>query len=54
MLYWAFGFFVVALTAGLLGFGGLASAFAGVAQIAFFVSLLLSLIMVAIEMTNER
>lgn len=54
MLYWAFGFFIVALTFGLLGFGGLASALAGFAQLAFFVCLLLSLIIFAINLTNER
>lgn len=41
MLYWALVFFVVALIAGALGFGGIASATAGIAQILFFVFLIL-------------
>lgn len=43
MLYWALVFFVFALVAGLLGFGGLASASTGVAQILFVVFLALFL-----------
>ncbi len=54
MLYCAFGFFLIALTFGLLGFGGLASALAGFAQLAFFVCLLLAMIMFAITLRNER
>ncbi len=41
MLYWALAFFVIALIAGLFGFGGIASASAGIAQILFFVFLAL-------------
>ena len=41
MLYWALLFFVVAVIAGLFGFGGVASASAGIAQILFFVFLIL-------------
>ncbi|MFC7292676.1 DUF1328 domain-containing protein [Hirschia litorea] len=37
MLGWSVTFFVVALIAAALGFGGLAGTFAGVAQILFFV-----------------
>lgn len=44
MLYWALVFLVVALIAGALGFGGLASASAGIAQILFFVFLALLVI----------
>ena len=39
MLYWALVFFIVSLVAGIFGFGGLASATAGVAQILFYVFL---------------
>ena len=39
MLYWTFVFFVVALVAGLLGFGGIASASAGIAKILFVIAL---------------
>ena len=41
MLGWALTFFIVALVAAALGFGGIASASAGVAQILFFVFLAL-------------
>lgn len=40
MLYWALVFFVVALVAALFGFGGIASASAGIAQILFFIFLI--------------
>ena len=36
MLYWALLFFVIALASGALGFGGIASASSGIAQILFF------------------
>ena len=41
MLYWALIFFVVALIAGAFGFGGIASASAGIAQILFVIFLIL-------------
>jgi uncharacterized membrane protein YtjA (UPF0391 family) len=41
MLYYAVVFLVIALVAGLLGFGGIAGASAGIAQILFFVFLAL-------------
>ena len=37
MLYWAVIFFVIAIVAGLFGFGAIASTSAGFAQILFFV-----------------
>ena len=39
MLYWALVFFVVSLVAGIFGFGGIASATAGIAQLLFYVFL---------------
>jgi uncharacterized membrane protein YtjA (UPF0391 family) len=39
MLYWALVFFVVSLVSGIFGFGGVAEASAGVAQILFYVFL---------------
>jgi uncharacterized membrane protein YtjA (UPF0391 family) len=39
MLSWALGFLVLALIAGALGFGGIAGAASGIAQILFFVFL---------------
>jgi uncharacterized membrane protein YtjA (UPF0391 family) len=41
MLYWAVVFFVVALIAAVFGFGGIATASAGIAQILFFIFLAL-------------
>ncbi|MFM9865588.1 MAG: DUF1328 domain-containing protein [Micropepsaceae bacterium] len=41
MIGWALGFLVVAIIAGLFGFGIIASAFAGVAQLIFFAFLVL-------------
>ena len=43
MLGWAVTFFIVAIIAGLLGFGGIASASASIAQILFFVFVVLFL-----------
>jgi uncharacterized membrane protein YtjA (UPF0391 family) len=43
MLYYALVFFVIALIAALLGFGGIAVAFAGIAKILFVVFLILFL-----------
>jgi uncharacterized membrane protein YtjA (UPF0391 family) len=44
MLSWAIAFFVAAIVAAILGFGGIASTFAGVAQILFVVFLVLTVI----------
>jgi len=41
MLYWAVLFFVVALGAAILGFGGIASAASSVAQVLFLVFIVL-------------
>lgn len=41
MLYWALVFLAVAVIAGTFGFGGIASASAGIAQVLFFIFLLL-------------
>lgn len=41
MLYYSIIFLVVALIAAVLGFGGIASASAGIAQVLFFVFLVL-------------
>ena len=40
MLYWAVVFLVVALVAGLFGFGGIAATSAGFAKILFFIFLI--------------
>lgn len=41
MLGWAATFFIIALIAALFGFGGIASASAGIAQILFFIFVVL-------------
>lgn len=41
MLGWALAFFILAIIAGALGFGGIAGASAGIAQLLFFVFLAL-------------
>jgi len=41
MLHWALVFFIVAIVAAIFGFGGIASASAGIAQILFFIFLAL-------------
>ena len=44
MLYWAIVFLIVAIIAGLLGFGAVAFAAAGIAKILFFLFLVLFLV----------
>ena len=44
MLYYALVFFIIAVIAGLLGFGVIASAAAGIAKILFFVFIILFLV----------
>jgi uncharacterized membrane protein YtjA (UPF0391 family) len=52
MLGWAVAFLVIALIAALFGFGGIASASAGIAQIIFFV--FIALFVVAMIMRAVR
>ena len=44
MLRWSVAFFIVALIAALLGFGGIAVAAAGIAKILFYLFLILFLV----------
>jgi len=44
MLRWALGFFIIALIAAVLGFGGIAVAAAGIAKILFYLFLILFLL----------
>ncbi|MBI1328627.1 MAG: DUF1328 domain-containing protein [Alphaproteobacteria bacterium] len=41
MLGWALTFFIIAIIAGVLGFGGIAMATAGIAKLLFFIFLVL-------------
>jgi uncharacterized membrane protein YtjA (UPF0391 family) len=43
MLYYALVFFLIAILAAVMGFGGIAIAFAGIAKILFFLFLVLFL-----------
>jgi uncharacterized membrane protein YtjA (UPF0391 family) len=44
MLYYAIVFFVIALVAGLFGFGGIAASAVGIAKILFYVFLVLTVV----------
>jgi uncharacterized membrane protein YtjA (UPF0391 family) len=48
MLRWAIIFAVLSLVLGLLGFGGMASAFAGIAKLLFFVAIAIFAILLAL------
>jgi uncharacterized membrane protein YtjA (UPF0391 family) len=54
MLRWAFLFLVVALIAALFGFGGIASAAAGIAKVLFFIAIAIFLVMVMLGMAVGR
>ncbi len=44
MLYWAAVFFVIALVAAIFGFGGIAAGASSIAQVLFFIFLVLFLV----------
>jgi len=54
MLYWALVFFVVAIIAAVFGFGGIASASAGIAQLLFFIFLALLVISLIVHVVRGR
>lgn len=54
MLGWAITFLVIALIAALFGFGGIASASAGVAQILFFLFIALFVIALVVNAFRGR
>lgn len=54
MLAWALIFLVVALVAGVLGFGGIAVAAAGIAKIIFFIAVTLFLIIFVLNILQGR
>jgi uncharacterized membrane protein YtjA (UPF0391 family) len=54
MLYWAAVFFIIAIVAAFLGFGGVSVAAAGIAQTLFFVFLAISLIALVMGMMGRR
>ncbi|MEL6617956.1 MAG: DUF1328 domain-containing protein [Pseudomonadota bacterium] len=54
MLRWALVFFLVAIVAAVFGFGGIASASAGIAQVLFFVFIVLFLIAIVANLVRGR
>ncbi len=54
MLYWAAIFLVVALVAALFGFGGVANAAVDIAQILFFVFLVLFVVAILVGLFRGR
>ena len=54
MLYYAFVFFVIAVISGLLGFGVIASAFAGIAKILFWIFLVVFVVSLLFGGMNGR
>jgi uncharacterized membrane protein YtjA (UPF0391 family) len=54
MLRWALIFLIIAMAAALLGFGGIASAAAGIAKVLFFLFLAICLILFIIGMSVGR
>jgi uncharacterized membrane protein YtjA (UPF0391 family) len=53
MLNWALAFFLIAIVAAILGFTGIAVAFAGVAKILFFVFLVVFLVSLLMGVTRR-
>lgn len=53
MLGWALTFFIVAIIAAVFGFGGIASASAGIAQLLFFVFLVLFAITIIMKFVRR-
>jgi uncharacterized membrane protein YtjA (UPF0391 family) len=54
MLYYALLFLIVAIVAGLLGFGAIAFAAAGIAKILFFIFIVLFLVSVVAHLMRGR
>lgn len=54
MLRWAMGFLILAIIAGVLGFGGVASASAGIAKTLFMLFLVIFLITFLLGLTAAR
>ena len=54
MLYWAAVFFIIAIVAGLFGFGGIAAAAGGIAQILFYVFVALFVLALIFGLIGRR
>lgn len=54
MLKWALIFAVIALVAGLLGFGGIASTAAGIAKVLFFIAIAIFVVLLLLGLFTAR
>ena len=54
MLYWALMFLIIAIIGGVLGFGGIAFAAAGIAKILFFIFLVVFAVMLLSGLLGRR
>lgn len=54
MLYWALVFFIIAIIAALFGFGGIAATASGIAQILFYIFLVLFLVALIFSLLSGR
>jgi Protein of unknown function (DUF1328). len=54
MLYWTIVFLIIAFVAGLFGFGAIATAAAGMAQILFFIFLVIFFVTLIIGLLRRR
>lgn len=54
MLKWAVIFLVIALVAALFGFGGIASAAAGIAKVLFFIAIAIFVVMLLLGLAAGR
>jgi uncharacterized membrane protein YtjA (UPF0391 family) len=54
MLGWAIAFFIIALIAALFGFGGIAAAASGIAQVLFFIFLVLFVVSLIFHLVRGR
>ena len=53
MLYWALVFFIIAIIAGILGFGGIAIAAAGIAKLLFFFFVVIFVVTLVLGMARR-
>jgi uncharacterized membrane protein YtjA (UPF0391 family) len=54
VLYWALVFFIIAIVAGLLGFGGIAVAASSIAQTLFYIFLVIFLVTLIMGLMRRR
>ncbi len=53
MLYWAAIFLIIALLAAVFGFGGVASVSAGIAQVLFFIFIVLFVLAIIVQLLRR-